>query len=62
MKSETRKIGLFVKGARKPFRTFKSQAEAVHKTGYTSAHVSRCLSENSKYNINGVVWLDLKND
>lgn len=56
MKSETRKIGLFVKGAQKPFRTFASHAEAVHKTGYTSAHVSRCLSEGSKYNINGVVW------
>lgn len=56
MKSDSRTIGLFVKGARKPFRTFASHAEAVHKTGYTSSHVSRCLADGSKYNINGVVW------
>lgn len=55
-------IGLFVKGARKPYRTFESQAEAIRLTGYTSAHISRCLSENSKYNINGVIWRYLKND
>lgn len=56
MKNDNRKIGLFVKGARKPFRTFDSQAEAIRLTGYTSAHVSRCLSNDSKYSINGVVW------
>ena len=53
---DTRTIGLFVKGASKPFRMFKSQAEAIHLTGYTSAHISRCLAAQSKYSINGVYW------
>lgn len=54
--TDTRMIGIFVKGASKPFRTFASQAEAVHLTGYTSAHISRCLTPGSKYSINGVYW------
>lgn len=53
-------IGLFVKGARKPYKTFSSQAEAVALTGYSDSHISRCLATGSRYNINGVLWRYLK--